>query len=46
LIAFGARRDWRAAVMRHARRSAALVRQDWAAFRAAWQAGAPTLAGR
>jgi uncharacterized protein (DUF2252 family) len=45
LIAFGARRDWREAVLRQARRYAATVRQDWEAFRAAWLAGARPLAG-
>ena len=46
LIAFGARRDWREAVLRHARGYAATVRQDWEAFRAAWLAGASELGKR
>jgi uncharacterized protein (DUF2252 family) len=46
LIGFGARRDWRAAVLRHARHYAAVVRQDWKAFRVAWLAGASELAKR
>jgi uncharacterized protein (DUF2252 family) len=44
LIAFGARRDWREATLRHARSYAAVVRDDWAAFRDAWKAGEVKLA--